>query len=221
MAEPIRVILADDHPVVRSGICAALRADQEITVLAEASTGDEAQRLCQQHHPHLLLLDLHMPGASVGQTISWLREYCPDTKVMLLTAHDDDASIRAVMRLGIAGYLLKEEAIDTLVKAVHAIHKGAAWYSQAIANRFVQWQLGLETEMDVHLTPRERDLLGLVARGWDNTAIAKALNLSEQTIRNYTSTLYEKLGVHSRGAAIVWARERGFAEEPLSLKPMN
>ena len=212
----ITIVLADDHPVVRSGIKAALEVESDISVIGEASNGDEAQRLIVDLKPDLLLLDLNMPGPKATDTISFVRETIPETKVIMLTAHDDDAYVRAVMRAGVSGYLLKDEAVDTVVKAVRAVKKGAAWYSQDIANKFVQWQFGREPEIEeANLTPREKELLGLIAKGWDNTRIADELGLAEQTVRNYTSTLYDKLQVHSRAEAVVWARERGFADEKI------
>jgi NarL family two-component system response regulator LiaR len=214
MAEAIRVVLADDHPVVRSGIRAALEAEGDIKVIGEANDGHEVQEIIVSLEPDILLLDLNMPGPKATDTITFVRENSPQTKVVMLTAHDEDAYIRAVMRAGVSGYLLKEEAVDTVVKAVRAVRKGAAWYSQEIAERFVQWQFNREPEIDdTHLTAREKELLTLVAKGWDNARIAEELGLAEQTVRNYTSTIYEKLEVHSRAEAIVWARERGFADE--------
>lgn len=210
----ITVVLADDHPIVRSGIKAALEAEADIEVIGEASDGYEAQHFTEQLNPNILLLDLNMPGPKATDTISFVRENIATTKVIMLTAHDEDAYIRAVMRAGVSGYLLKDEAVDTVVKAVRAVNKGAAWYSQEIANKFIQWQFGHEPEVeDAGLTPREKDLLALIAKGWDNTKIAEDLGLAEQTIRNYTSTLYDKLQVHSRAEAVVWAREHGFADE--------
>lgn len=216
MADKIRVVLADDHPIVRSGIKTALESDSDIEVIGEANDGDEAQQICQELTPNVLLLDLNMPGPKPTDTIAYIREASPSTRVVMLTAHDDDAYIRAVMRAGISGYLLKEEAVDTVVKAVRAVNKGAAWYSQEIADRFVKWQFGTEPEIEeAHLTPRERQLLILISKGWDNARIADELKLAEQTVRNYSSTLYEKLHVNSRAEAIVWARERGFADEEI------
>jgi DNA-binding NarL/FixJ family response regulator len=213
MTNPIRVLLADDHPLVRQGIRVALEFEGDIAVVGEANNGDEAQTQVSQLSPDILLLDLHMPGAKATETISFVRTHHPGTKIMMLTAYDDDAYIRAVMRAGVSGYLLKDEAVDTVVKAIRAVKKGAAWYSQEIAERFVQWQFGKEPEVEqLKLTPRERELLTLLAQGWGNTRIASELELAEQTVRNYTSTLYEKLDVHSRAEAIVWAREHGFAE---------
>lgn len=214
MAETIRVVLADDHPVVRSGIRAALEAEGDIEVIGEANDGHEVQQIVVSLSPDILLLDLNMPGPKATDTITFVRENSPVTKVVMLTAHDEDAYIRAVMRAGVSGYLLKEEAVDTVVKAVRAVRKGAAWYSQEIAERFVQWQFNREPEIDdTHLTAREKELLTLVAKGWDNARIAEELGLAEQTVRNYTSTIYEKLEVHSRAEAIVWARKRGFADD--------
>jgi DNA-binding NarL/FixJ family response regulator len=215
MTSTIQVVIADDHPVVRTGMRAVLEMQGDISVVAEAATGNEAQRHCETHQPELLLLDVQMPGTPTVETILRVRETSPKTNVIILTAHDDDDIIRAVMRPGVAGYLLKDEAMETVVKAVRAVHLGAAWYSQRVANKFMQWQFGREPEIgNAHLSAREHDLLTLMARGWNNAKIAKELSLSEQTIRNYSSALYEKIGVHSRVDAVIWARERGFSDEP-------
>lgn len=212
-SEPIRVLLADDHPVVRSGIRAALELDGDIDVIGEAGDGIAAKNLCQELRPDILLLDLNMPGPTVTETIEAVRSVAPDTRIVMLSAHDDDTYIRAVMRAGVAGYLLKDEAVDTVVKAVRAVRQGAAWFSEAIAQRFVQWQFGQVPEIEeANLTKREHDLLHLIGRGWDNARIASDLGLAEQTVRNYTSTLYDKIKVQSRAEAVVWAREHGFVE---------
>jgi DNA-binding NarL/FixJ family response regulator len=215
MTDTIRVVIADDHPVVRKGLCAVLEMHTDISVVGETATGDEAQQLCETHQPNLLLLDVQMPGSSTVETILCVRKISPKTNVVILTAHDDDEIIRAVMRPGVAGYLLKDEAMETVVKAVRAVHLGAAWYSQSVANKFMEWQFGREPEIGhANLNAKEHDLLTLMARGWNNAKIAKELSLSEQTIRNYSSALYEKIGVHTRVDAVIWARERGFADEP-------
>ncbi len=214
--DAIRVLLADDHPVVRNGIRAALEDETGIEVVGEADDAHAAQRMCRELQPDVLLLDLSMPGPSAVDTIAMVHKECPDTRVMVLTAHDHDDAIRTVMRAGVSGYLLKEEAIDAVTKAVRAVHGGAAWYSRRIAERFTQWQFGVSTEVaEAGLTKRERELLALVAKGWDNARIADTMGLAEQTVRNYSSNLYDKLGVHSRPEAVVWALEHGFrTEEP-------
>lgn len=213
MSETIRVALADDHPVVRSGIRGVLEVDPAIEVVGEAKNGEEARAMVLEHKPDVLLLDLSMPGPPVTETIEYLKQHSPETRVVILTAHDEDTYIRRVLRAGVSGYLLKDEAVQAVVKAVHAVHQGAAWFSESVAERFMQWQFGREPELgQAELTKRESELLSLIAKGWDNARIAQELGLAEQTIRNYTSTLYDKIGVHSRAEAVVWARERGFAD---------
>lgn len=212
----ITIVLADDHPIIRTGLKMALATDPDIEVVGEANDGDETQSLVAELLPNILLLDIDMPGPKVTDTISFVQSESPKTKVIILTAYDDDAYVRAVMRVGVAGYLLKEEADDTIAKAVRAVNNGAAWYSQSIADKFLQWQFGYEPEIEgAHLTSREKDLLALIAKGWDNIRIAKELCLAEQTVRNYTSTLYEKLDLHSRSEAVIWAREHGFLEKEI------
>jgi DNA-binding NarL/FixJ family response regulator len=211
VSNPIRIVLADDHPVVRAGIRATLDAQPDIEVLAEGDNGRDAQTLSAEHQPDILVLDLSMPGPQATDTIHFLKTHAPNTRVLMLTAHDDDTYIRQVMRAGVAGYLLKEEAPDTIIKAVHAIQQGAAWFSQSVADKFMQWQFGREPELgEAKLTGREKDILALIAKGWNNTKIAEHLGLAEQTVRNYTSSLYEKIEVSSRAEAVVWARDHGF-----------
>ena len=211
MTDDIRVLLADDHPVVRAGIRGMLDAESGITVVAESDNGHDAIELASSSRPDIVVLDLSMPGPDTSTIIRHLKEQTPETRVLILTAHDDDAFIRQAMRAGVAGYLLKEEAPDTIVKAIRAIQRGAAWFSQSVAEKFVQWQFGREPELgEAQLTARERDILTLIAKGWSNPRIASELDLAQQTVRNYTSILYQKLGVGSRAEAVVWAREHGF-----------
>lgn len=184
-------------------------------VVGEASDGNKAIKLCSDINPDVILPGLNMSGPKPTSTIKTIHEQSPKTKVVMLTAHDEDAYIRAVMRADITGYLFKED-VDTLPKAVHAVHQGTAWYSQEIVDRFVEWQFGTAPDIEeAHLTPREHQLLILIANGWDNPRSANELHLAEQPVRNYTSTLYDKLQVHSRAEAIVWARERGFASKEI------
>lgn len=214
MSDKIRVVLADDHPIVRSGIKATLQVDESLEVVGEAENSDATKRVCVELKPDVLLLDLSMPGASPVEILKYLREHSPDVKVLVLTASDDDAIVRQLVRVGIAGYLLKDEVPETLGRAIHAIKQGGAWFSQSIAQKFMQWQRDDSLPEDLpDLTDREQQVLKLVAKGFDNTRIANELGLAEQTVRNYASTIYEKLDVHSRAEAIVWAREKGFIEE--------
>ena len=209
----IRVVLADDHPVVRHGINSILTHDGSIEVVGEASDGYEAQTLCKDQAPDVLLLDLSMPGPKLTELITGIKEACKKTKILVLSAHDDDIYVREVIKVGVEGYLLKEEAPDVVTKAVHSIHKGSTWFSQPIVEKLVQWQFGTKSDADtIKLTKREKEILGLVAKGLDNEKIATTLGLAEQTIRNYVSTIYEKIDVHTRAEAVVWAIEGGFGD---------
>lgn len=212
LSSRIRVLLADDHPLVRSGIRATLAGEAAIEVVGEASNGLDVQRLCKDLQPDLLLLDLSMPGPSPLETISCVRQLSPDTRVLVLTAYDDDAYVRNIINIGIEGYLLKDEATEALVQAIVSVVQGGTWFSRVVMQKFVVSKNDLE--VDTGFTPRELELLAGIGRGWDNRRIASEFDLAEQTVRNYISRIYEKLGVRSRAEAVVWARQNGYVGDP-------
>ena len=203
---PIRVLLADDHPLVRAGLRATVALADDIALIGEATTGEEAQELCRELTPDILLLDLHMPGPPAVGTVAYLRGASPATRVLVLTAHDEDAYVRALLAAGVAGYVLKDEVPETLLHAIRGVAGGGVWFSQGIAAKLTNI-LGNHRDAARELTERERELLRALEQGWDNARIATALNLSEQTVRNYLSRLYAKLQVRSRAEAMVWLRE--------------
>lgn len=214
MNTPIRVLLADDHPLVRSGIRTMLSAEDDMMLVAEATSGDEAQRLAVELNPHVLLLDLNMPGPPAIETLSYLRVQQPDVKVLVLTAYNDDAYVRGLVASGVAGYVLKDEAAEAVVRAIRAVVQGDSWFSRSIMEKLAHRSVdGPELSDEPILTNRERETLNLMARGWDNARIAAELNLAEQTIRNYVSRIYLALSLTSRAEAVIWARERGLGNE--------
>jgi DNA-binding NarL/FixJ family response regulator len=214
MAEMIRVLLADDHPLVRAGISATVTAETDLALVGEATDGHEAQHLGRELKPDVLLLDLSMPGPRPAETVAYLREHCPEMKVLVLTAYDDDAYVRGVVAAGIAGYVLKDEATETVVRAIHTVMRGDTWFSQRVMEKLACWATGEPVQAEEpSLTDRERQIVGVMAQGWGNARIAAELYLAEQTVRNYISRIYAKLGVRSRAEAIVWARERGLSKE--------
>jgi DNA-binding NarL/FixJ family response regulator len=214
MNTPIRILLADDHPLVRSGIRTMLSAEEDMILVAEATTGDEAQRLAVELEPQVLLLDLNMPGPPAIETLSYLRVQRPDVKVLVLTAYNDDAYVRGLVTSGVAGYVLKDEAAEAVVRAIRAVVQGDSWFSRSIMEKLAHRVVdGPELSDEPILTNRERETLNLMARGWDNARIATELNLAEQTIRNYVSRIYLALSLSSRAEAVIWARERGLGNE--------
>ncbi len=207
MSNPIRIVVADDHPLVRAGIREILQAEPDLQLVGEATDGHEAQRICTEVEADILLLDLSMPGPPAPETIHYLRQQCPQLKPVVLTGYDDQVHVRTVLSSGVEGYILKEEATTSVVQAIRAVYGGAAWFSGGILEKLVQG--GSKQGGTDSLTEREREVLKAIAQGWDNTRIAADLYLAEQTVRNYTSRLYSKLGVASRAEAIVWALSRG------------
>lgn len=213
MAEKIRVLLADDHPLVRSGIRATLSEEPAIELVGEATDGDEACALTEALSPDVVLLDLSMPGPSPLETISRIGKTRPETRVLVLTAYDDDVYVRSAVRAGVAGYLLKDEATEALVSAIHAVVRGGTWFSRSVVDKMFLWRERPQIEGLSDLTAREHEILVVIGQGWDNRRIASEFHLAEQTVRNYVSRIYDKLNLHSRSEAIVWARKNGLAED--------
>ncbi len=210
MAEPIRLVIADDHPLIRKAVRSLIDSDEDVELVGEAKNSDEAYKLCKQLIPDVLLLDINMPGPTIVETIKSIRESCKEIKFLILSAYDDYHHVSKVIGAGISGYILKDELPEVIVKAIYTVNQGSIWFSQAISNKVMEWQFGESQLSQVQFSKRELDLLRLIAKGWDNTLIASELNLSGQTVRNYISTLYDKLNLHTRAEAVVWARENGF-----------
>ena len=204
---PIRVLLADDHPLVRAGLRATIATAPDISLVGEATSGDEVRQLCEALSPHIVLLDLHMPGPAPLETVAHLHEHCPRVRVLILTAHDEDAYVQGLLAAGVAGYVLKDEVPEALLHAIRGVAQGGVWFSQAIATKLAR-AVAHAGDDTLGFTDRERELQYALMQGWDNARIAAALHLSEQTVRNYLTRLYAKLGVHSRAEAIVWLRDQ-------------
>jgi DNA-binding NarL/FixJ family response regulator len=202
----IRVLLADDHPLVRTGIRIALSAASDIVLVAEATTGNEAQQLCQQHRPDVLLLDLHMPGPPPLDTVRYVQTYAPSVRILILTAYDDDVYVKDMLRAGVAGYILKDVATESIVQAIATVARGGTWLSQTIAEKLVQWGTGAQApRTPANLTPRETEVLRLVTAGKTNHEIGGQLAISEKTVEKHLREIFIKLGVASRVEAAVRA----------------
>lgn len=204
----IRVLLADDHPAIRAGVRAMLANEPDLEVVGEAVTGNEAQDLCVSLAPDVLLLDLSMPGPPAAATVRFLHAQSLPIRVVMLTAYRDEAVIRELVRLGVAGYVLKDDEPETVAAAVRRVVAGGTWFSRQVMDALVRGRRDVSAETGApHLSGRERQLLALIRRGLDNAHIAKELELREQTVRNYLSIVYGKIGVSSRAEAVVWTHE--------------
>jgi len=210
---PIRVVLADDHPMVRYGIGAVLAGAAEVELVAEAADGEALLREVAVHAPDVVLTDLDMPGMSGVEAASVLRRRSPAVAVLVLTMHADDESVFSALRAGARGYLLKGADGGELVRAIQTVAAGDAVYGAAVASRIVEFFTASRSEFAAQafpeLTERERDVLGLLAEGRRNSAIAAQLGLSDKTVRNHVSSVLLKLQVPDRTAAALKAREAG------------
>jgi DNA-binding NarL/FixJ family response regulator len=212
-SDGIRVVIADDHPVFRSGLRAMVQDADDLVLVGEASDGDEAVALCRQTRPDVVLMDLRMPGTSGVVATATVMAELPDTRVLMLTMLEDDTSLVAALRAGARGYLLKGAAPQEIVRAIRAVASGQAIFDVALAGRLTTMMAGRGNRPYpfAELSPRERDVLELLAAGRANAAIAARLGLSEKTVRNNVSTILVKLRAADRPAAIILARDAGVA----------
>lgn len=200
----IKVLLADDHPALRAGIKGMLEK-ADIEVVGEAADGDEALRLAARLGPDVLALDAVMPGLRAPQVIHRLKEACPDLRVLVLTAYDENELVFGLLEAGAVGYVLKEEALETIEAAVRAVARGESWLSPKVAAKVMKKALGKEEaeEEAIHLSERELAVLQLMAKGWSNQQIAEELSITERTVRFHVGNILAKLGVESRTEAVV------------------
>jgi DNA-binding NarL/FixJ family response regulator len=219
----INVLIADDHVFYREGVRALLSNSAEITVVGEASNGEEVIAKAAELRPAVVLMDLKMPGMNGIDATRRIHEVNPKIGVLVITMFDDDDSVFAAMRAGARGYLLKDADKDELVRAIVAVERGEAIFSPAIAQRMIQYFTGSaaghsSTKKGVsdefaELTERELEILDLIAQGQNNSTIAIRLSLSIKTVQNYVSSILTKLQVADRAQAIVRAREAGFGKK--------
>jgi two-component system response regulator DegU len=211
--QKITVIIADDHPIVRNGIKNELSRYDEIEVVGEAESGDESLQKAISLQPDVLLLDINMPGF---RAIDVVREICKlegKTKVLILSAFGDLEYILAMLKAGARGYMLKDEEPATIAKGIRAISKGETWLSADVATRLVFASVSNDKNIgSSELTSREKEVLCLIARGYDNQKIAEALSISEGTVKNHVSNIYDKIGVNSRAEAVAWSWQHGLVK---------
>jgi DNA-binding NarL/FixJ family response regulator len=205
----IRVIVADDHPMFRFGLSAALSGLPDVVVVGEASSGRELLAVGARERPDVVVTDLAMPDLDgAAATIRLLREQ-PHLAVLVLTMHDDDDSLLAALRAGARGYLVKGAELEEIARAVRAVAHGEAVYSAAVAGRIIRLAAEGPRPALPELTVREREVLDQIAAGRRNPEIARQLGMSEKTVRNHLSSLLLKLQVDDRTAAALRGRDAG------------
>jgi DNA-binding NarL/FixJ family response regulator len=211
MAGGLRVLVVDDHPLFRFGVCTLLDAEAGIEVVGEASTGVSAVEAAAALRPDVVVMDLHLPDLSGIQATRHIVTASPDTGVLMLTMADESESVFAAMRAGARGYLLKDAEPDEIIRAVQAVARREAIFGPDIANRVLAFftQPPAAEPVFPELTGREREVLSLIAAGHSNTVIANSLCLSPKTVRNHISNVFAKLHVAGRAEAIVRARDAG------------
>jgi DNA-binding NarL/FixJ family response regulator len=208
----LRLLLADDHPVFLSGLETALGDVEGLEVVGAARDGEQAVAEAVRLRPDVVLMDLRMPGGGGVAATARIVTSLPATAVVVLTMSEDDDSVFAALRAGARGYLLKESDSDDIARAVRAVAAGEAVFGPRVADKVVAFFSAARVAGAVpfpQLTEREREVLGLVARGADNATIARRLFLSEKTVRNHVSACLTKLQVASRAEAVALARDAG------------
>ena len=208
---PIRVLLADDHAVVRKGIREFLETGGSIAVVAEAADGVEAMKLIRDHQPDVAVLDIQMPKCSGIEVCRHVRAQQWPVGVLILTAFDDDPYVMAALQAGANGYVLKTADADDLVQAVRDVHEGKSALDPAVARKLMAQLGGRSTGRPIEsLTPREMDVLRLAARGYTNKAIGAQLSISNRTVQGHLANIFDKLHVSTRTEAVMRAVSLGW-----------
>lgn len=200
---PIRILIADDHPVVRAGLTSMLGTQTELEVVGTAASGEEALIKLEQTKPDVLLLDLRMHGMSGVETLQAMKRAGSQTRAMILTSFETDEDIYRAVQAGAHGYLLKDTSLREMIVAIRTVHGGKKYIPQEIAARLA------DRMMRTDLTPREIEILHALAKGHTNKQIGKALGISENTVKNHVNSIIEKLEVSDRTQAATTAIQRG------------
>jgi len=214
----VRLVLADDHPVVREGLRAILETREDLRIVGEASDGLEAIRQVEQTTPDVLCVDLMMPRLGGLEVTRHVRQRVPKTRVLILSMYGSEAHVLAALRNGATGYLLKGSSAAEIVRAIHMVAAGSRYLSQPFAEMAIDAYVArsVETPADAYelLTAREREVLQLTAEGHSNPTVARYLGISLRTAETHRAGLMRKLGLHSQADVIHFALERGLLVPP-------
>ncbi len=212
MTGPVRVLIADDHPVFRDGLASLLATQPDVAVVATAADGAEAVRLATEHVPDVVVMDLQMPELNGIDATRRLAETLPEVRVLVFTMGEEDGTVLAAMRAGARGYLVKGASQDEVARAISTVHAGGLVFGASLALRIADLLSGAATpdrSAFPQLTEREVEILDLIAAGRNNAQIASALHLAPKTVRNNVSNILAKLQATDRAEAIIRARDAG------------
>jgi len=212
--DKIRILLADDHAIVRAGIRQFLEAAGDIEVVAEAEDGEQAKEMMQAEHPDVAVLDIQMPKATGIEVTRWAKSNTKGTGILILTAYDDDPYVMAVLQAGANGYVLKTAAPDDIIQAVRDVHAGRSVLDPSVTGALMaQIFHKPETQPVEQLTEREMEVLHLVAKGYTNKAIGVQLSISDRTVQGHMAHIFDKLQAASRTEAVMRAVSLGWISQ--------
>jgi DNA-binding NarL/FixJ family response regulator len=208
----MRVLIADDHGIVRSGLRLLLEREPDIEVIGEASDGIEARAMAIRERPDLAILDVKMPKLTGLQATREIREHVPDVSVLILSMHDDERYLFEALKAGASGYVLKRQADQDLIGAIRAVERGEPFLTPEAQRALIRDVLDRESDGAHELTPREEEVVKLVAEAHTNKEIAEILHLAEKTVENHRSNAMRKLGMRDRVELVRYAIRRGLIE---------
>lgn len=218
--DTIRVMIADDHAILRAGLRSLLALQEDMELIAEAIDGQDAVSKAEQNKPDVLLMDITMPGMNGIEALKHVRKVSPESRVLILTMHDDHAYLRSVLAAGGSGYLVKRAADTELLAAIRTVHQGRSYIDVGLDNNQLQAVLDNEEQETTDaggrsldtLSERERQVLELVALGYTHKEVGEELSVSVKTVETYRSRLSEKLGLRSRAELVKFALDRGLLD---------
>jgi DNA-binding NarL/FixJ family response regulator len=212
----VRVLLAEDHAVVRAGLRSLINSESDMDVVGEASDGRSAYRLVRELEPDIVVMDVTMPGSSGAQATEQIKQDCPEVKVLALTMHQDSGYVRKMLEVGASGYMVKRAAAEELIQAIRVIMSGGIYLDPTLAGKvvgsYVRRPKTVAQAAGASLSERESEVLRLIARGYSNKEISNKLDISVKTVETYKARLMEKLELYSRADLVRYALAEGLLQ---------